>query len=247
MPLATAHQNLVLEYCDRHLGDQDWFSNEFSFIEDQPLRERLAQEFYAARYVYKLGEALSVTGDRLHAHVKFQIVQYASIYEAVIVHLLWQKFGSHPALAEIQYHESYKSAAEFPRNITVSNIDGEEIFLCVKRQEKTNPFSIKFNDKVDAAVAIGFVENGVGEEIKEFYRLRNAIHLETAIRKSITYELEQAQLAYMRMRPFIDHIKARLTALVPAPPAAASTPNALATPDVRGDQDVPAATLPEQP
>lgn len=217
MPLLKDDRDKILEYCDRDLPDSAWFMSEFDFVDDAPLQERLAQEFYAARYIYKLGEALSVEGDRLHAHVKFQIVQYASIYEAVIIHLLWTKFVESEPLTKIQYHEAFKSAADFPKNISVANTDGEEVFLCVRRREKTNPFSIKFDDKVQASVEIGFVDAAIGEDIKEFYRLRNAIHLETAIKKSIKYEIEQAQLAYRRMRPFIDTIKARLPALVAAP------------------------------
>lgn len=224
MPLDHDLRTEILAYCARDLPEESWFYDEFDFIEDIELRKRLAQEFYVARYIYKLGEALLVDGDRLHAHVKFQIVQYASIYEAIIVHLLWGKFSEHSVLAEIQYHETFKNAGKFPEDINVSNTDGEEIFLCVKRQEKTNPFSIKFDDKVNAAVKIGFVESSIGEEVKEFYRLRNAIHLETAVKKSINYELEQSQLAYLRMKPFIDYIKIRLPGLVTGETKTVSAP-----------------------
>lgn len=250
MPLDAAQQTSILDYCDKHLPNPKWFSDEFDFIEDQSLRDRLAQEFYAARYVYKLGEALSVKDDRLHAHVKFQIVQYASIYEAVIVYLLWSKFSDHAALTSIQFHEALKVTAELPKSILMSNIDGEEVFLCVKRREKTNSFSIKFNDKVDAAVTIGFVQSNIAAEIKEFYRLRNAIHLETAVKKSITYELDQALLAYTRMRPFIDHIKANLSKLLPAPQIAAAPASVqdadTSDADISDGASVMPVTLPEQ-
>jgi hypothetical protein len=85
--------------------------------------------------------------------------------------------------------------------------------LCVKRLEKTNSFSIKFDDKINAAVKIGFVKSDIGDRIKEFYRLRNAIHLETAIKKSINYELDQSRLAYETLDPFLKQIQIYLRSL----------------------------------
>jgi len=213
MPLEKDMIDRVLGYCDAHLSNRDWLLGEFSFIEYQELQERLALEFQAARYVYKLGEALAVDGERLHAHVKFQIVQYASIYEAVIVYLLWSKFSSHPAVTDIEFHETYRSASAWPTSLNVTNADGEAIHLCCKRKEKTPRISIKFDDKVDAAVKIGFISAGIGDEIKVFYKLRNAIHIESAVKNGVQYELDQSLLAYRRMRPFIDGIKAFLAGL----------------------------------
>lgn len=80
--------------------------------------------------------------------------------------------------------------------------EDEEIFLCTEFKRKNTRHSIKFDDKVDAAISIGFLDNNIGQEIKEFYRLRNGIHLENAIKNDITYELEQSALAYRRIRPF---------------------------------------------
>jgi len=50
------------------------------------------------------------------------------------------------------------------------------------------------------------------DEIKNFYTLRNSIHIEAAAKKNIEYEIEQSKLAYRRLRPFIDDIKKFLNA-----------------------------------
>ena len=207
MPLLSNDIDNVHRYCDRDLPAMDWYLERFDFVGDKELREHIAKEFMAARYISKLGEALNVVDEKLHAHCKFQIVQYASIYEAVIVYLLWENYSDHKAVIEIEYHYAYKLAGSVPNNINITNNDGEEIFLCAKRNEKTSRHSIKFQDKVDASVKIGFLEKELAEEIKEFYSLRNALHLETAAKKSIKYELEQSRLAYLRMKPFVDKIK----------------------------------------
>lgn len=207
MPLPAKDRKRILEYCDRDLPNDDHVAGIFSFIEDRALFARVQMEFYAARYIYKLGEALKVEGERLHAHVKFQIVQYASIYEAIIVYFLWEKFSDHPAVADIEFHNSFKKAASLPGNLQLLTTSNEEVFLCTTVKQKTPRVSIKFDDKIDAAVRIGFVDRNLGEEIKDFYKLRNAIHIESAIKNQIKYEISSSQLAYLRMQPFTRGIK----------------------------------------
>ena len=85
MPLAEEERERILTYCDHHIPKPQIVEDYFSFIADHDLRKMLVREYLAARYIYKLGEALYAAEDKLEAHAKFQIVQYASIYEAVIV------------------------------------------------------------------------------------------------------------------------------------------------------------------
>lgn len=207
MPLEQGLRDQVLGYCDRDLPSAADVSAMFDFLDVKDLRERIEAEFHSARYIYKLGEALNVTDKRLHGHVKFQIVQYAGIYEAIIVHILWSKYAGHPAVTDIQFHKTYKKSASLPETLYFATTSGEEINLCVQVTEKTNPFSIKFDDKVEAAVRIGFVDKEVGEDIKSFYKLRNGVHLESAVKNQIRYELDSSQLAFRRMKPFTEGIR----------------------------------------
>lgn len=211
MPLPLEDRQKVLDYCDRDLPDEGYVAGIFNFIDEVTLRDRVQMEFSAARYVYKLGEALKVEGDRLHAHVKFQIVQYASIYEAVIVYFLWAKYPAHSAVTSIEFHDAFREAASLPGNVQMLTTENEEIHLCTSVKKRTPRVSIKFDDKVDAAVKIGFIDARLGEEIKGFYKLRNAIHLESALKSQLQYELSSSKLAYLRMRPFTKGIKGFLT------------------------------------
>lgn len=192
----------VLDYCDRDLAADERVSAMFDFIIDPKMKERIEAEFYAARYIYKLGEALAVSDEKLHAHVKFQIVQYAGIYEAIIVKLLWTTFAERPEVTEMEFHAVMRTAVSMPSSLQITTTQGEDIHFCVERKERTSPISIKFDDKVNAAVAIGFVDAEIGEEIKSFYKLRNALHLESAIKNDIKYEIASSQLAFRRMLPF---------------------------------------------
>jgi hypothetical protein len=207
MAMKLDEQQKVLDYCDQHLAKRGWFYQQFDFIEDKALAKRLALEFYSARYIYKLGEALAVRGERMHAHNKFQIMQYASIYEAIITHLLWTKYADTEPVKRISNHQTYKPINDLPTNVRLLETPDERLAICAYRKEATTVHAIKFNDKVDAAVEVGFVHRRLGTEISEFFRLRNGMHLENAVNKQIQYELEQALLAYRRMQPFIKGVR----------------------------------------
>lgn len=235
MPLPSETRQTVLEYCDAHLPDDDTVARMFDFLNEPELQKRLEDELYAARYIYKLGEALSASDERLHAHVKFQIVQYAAIYEAIIVHLLWNVYSEQQSVTGIEYHTTYKRTVGLSNSLSLTLSDsGEEVVLCVEARQKTSRVSIKFDDKVDAAVNIGFLDGELGEEIKRFYKLRNAIHIESAIKNDVKYELDSSLLAYRRLQPFLAGIRGfiangtlpdegRIQPRVPRPVASAAT------------------------
>ena len=134
-------------------------------------------------------------------------MQYASIYEAIITHLLFSKYSNKDAVKEISSHPTYKPIGDLPINVRLIDTPNERLSLCAYRTEPTSTHSIKFNDKVSAAVEIGFVHKKLGSEISEFFRLRNGMHLENAVTRQIQYELEQALLAYRRMQPFIRGVR----------------------------------------
>jgi hypothetical protein len=207
MAMKAEQRGDVLKYCDSHLAKREWFDQQFDFIDDKALAARLALEFYSARYIYKLGEALAVDGERMHAHNKFQIMQYASIYEAIITHLLWGKYAAEEAVLKISTHLAYKPIDDLPANVRIISSPDEKLSLCVHRKEATSSHSIKFDDKVAAAVEIGFVHRQLGSEISEFFRLRNGMHLENAVNRQIQYELKLTRLAYRRIEPFIKGVR----------------------------------------
>ncbi|GBO90528.1 hypothetical protein [Marinobacter salsuginis] len=206
MPLEETTRDLIHDYCVRDLpGDINWHTDRFSFINDDELRVRLGRAFYSARYTYKLMEATFVQGDEQHPFVKFQIMQYASIYEAVITNLLWGKFKEHPEVLQLQTHKSYKPVNALG-SLTKMWFGEEELFTCVYRDSKTPKNSIPFKDKVDCAVRIGFVNGSYSEDIKRTYELRNLAHIETEANKQLDVEIEQSKHAYWRLGPFLDDV-----------------------------------------
>lgn len=57
---------------------------EFAHVSDRALRRALAQVLYGVRWIYKLGLALLTRDEERGAHVRAQIVDYASVCEALL-------------------------------------------------------------------------------------------------------------------------------------------------------------------
>jgi hypothetical protein len=206
MPLPQQEREAVHDYCRRDLGgSMNWYVDQFSFIGEIELRRRLGRAFYSARYIYKLMEALSVSGDELHAFVKFQVAQYASIYEAVISHLLWGHFKGHAEVLGMETHKIYKKVSGLSKDTTMK-YGGEDLHTCIYATVRKQRNSISFPDKVDCAVRVGFVQSAYAEEIKQLYALRNLAHIEAEAEKQIEVEIEHSKSAYWRMQPFLKHV-----------------------------------------
>lgn len=206
MPLDETTQSLIRSYCIKDLpGDLGWHISQFYFVADSELKKRLGRAFYSARYVSKLMEALRASGDEIHPFVKFQIMQYASIYEAVISYLLWTRYSDHAEVKALQTHKSYKPVSALG-SLTSMTFGDEKLFTCVYTDSRTPKNSIPFKDKVDCAVRIGFVEEAYSEDIKRTYELRNLAHIETEAEKQIEVEVDQSKKSYWRMKPFLERI-----------------------------------------
>lgn len=65
MPLAKEIKDAVYLYCNNHLADEAWYNEEFEFIEDEPLRKRLVEEFKGIRFAYKLYEGIEAKDENL--------------------------------------------------------------------------------------------------------------------------------------------------------------------------------------
>lgn len=92
MPFDKRTTEDVIYYVTRDLADESWHVDFFRFISDAKLAQRLGEEFISTRCMYKILEGLAVTKWMLRAQVRQQIMSYASIYEAVLHHLLFNVF-----------------------------------------------------------------------------------------------------------------------------------------------------------
>ena len=223
MPLSNNVKDEIYNYCNNHLADESWYENKFEFIEDDDLRKRLIEEFKSIRFAYKLYEGLEAKNENLIFEVRYQILAYASIYEAVIHYVLYNYYQDTSVFHRLQHHTvptrmsfSEKQMTEVKKILSKQN---EDILVYHYQERKKEETRVRFDDKCRAAEALGLINVFTNEqketidlpaEIIEIYSYRNAIHLVAEQRKGIKYELELSKKAYRRMQPFIDQIIDRL-------------------------------------
>jgi hypothetical protein len=72
----------VIDFAKRDLSTVDQLTaNEFAHVSDQGLRTTLAETFYGARWIYKLGLALLVRDVEQMAHVRTQVMDFGAVCE----------------------------------------------------------------------------------------------------------------------------------------------------------------------
>lgn len=223
MPLEKEIIEDIKNYCESHLPENNWYENEFNFISDDNLRKRIIQEFKAIRFAYKLYEGIQAEEENLIFQVRNQILSYASIYEAIIEHVLTTYYNTTKEYDELIHHcIPVKISIPKDKQSQLEDIlshDGKKIVPFHFTKKKKEESKIRFEDKCNTAQDIGLIHSftdtsgnkvELPEEIKEIYSFRNGIHLIAEQKKRISYELELSKKAYRRMRPFIDQIKLKL-------------------------------------
>lgn len=204
----------IASYVEAHLPDEEYYKNYFWFISDAALKTRLADEFKTARYIYKLLEGLQVKNELLVAQCKIQILLYASIYEAVLHHILLQDYSSTPEVTSLTTYEHKKrinvSQAILSKIQTQYNPIGA-ISVFENEKRSVDERKIVFEEKAEAAKQLGLIDLKIKSAICEVYSMRNAIHLHAEIRRGITYDLKAAQKAYWHLQGFTTQIGDKLS------------------------------------
>ncbi|HFQ5013732.1 TPA: hypothetical protein ACGUQA_004648, partial [Vibrio vulnificus] len=200
----------IQNYIEGHLADWDWHQARFNIISDETLRDRLADEFMSARYIYKLLEGMAADDWLLRAQIRIQVLSYASIYEAVIHHILFEDFKTHPEVIALTEFQA-KKVISIPANKLATlekelEHDGKKIIPTYIGIGRTDITKVRFDSKAECAFKLGLIDEWLRDEIIEFYEARNAIHIHAEIRKSLEYQLDLSKRAYRRMEPFIEQI-----------------------------------------
>ena len=214
MPLDKETQKRIIGYASNHLRDLNWHIKYFDFVRDPKLRSRLGREFWAARFVYKSLEGLSAKDALLRTQIKIQILQYASIHEAVIHYLVFSVYRFHPESkslsASVRRTKVSVSNELMNKLSTQCNIPLEEIVVTRVRPDCADLAKIRFDHKVEAAAKIGLIKPKLKKDLITIYAARNAIHIHAEIRKDIDYELGLSKMAYLRLKPLREQVLRKL-------------------------------------
>jgi hypothetical protein len=206
MSLDSTVKEAVYSYVKAHLPNDDWYSQYFDFITDAELRERLAEEFKAARSVYKLFRGIDAQDCLQRAQVRIQILQYASIYEAVIHHVLFDRLGTRDEVRRlVEFPRLVRISVPEHKQIALENAlahDGKVIIPTYQGTGRTDITKVRFDDKANCAVDLGLIDQDLCRDLIGIYEARNAIHLHAELRKNLSYEIDMARTAYRRLEPF---------------------------------------------
>lgn len=234
MPFRRDIQEYIQDYCIKHLPNENWIDNEFGFIKDEILRQRIETEYKNARYLYKIFEGLNVEGEMLLAEVRLQILMYASIYETILHYILFDEYYKENKDVKDLLIQKTLKPYDIPQKSLMKisnelNHDQKDIIPYFKTTVKRDITKIRFEEKCLVAKKIGIlgdikldmekIDEQTGmrinsinlcEDLIKIYELRNAIHIHAELKKEIEYHLYMSKLAYKRMRPFIDQVKRKL-------------------------------------
>lgn len=203
----------VEQYVEKHLPDEQFYQLYFWFISDESLKIRLEEEFRSARHIYKILEGMQAKDWLLIAQVKVQILLYASIYEAVLHHVLLQEYAKTPEVKELTSYEHRK-----PINVsgiiksTIQSTYNPAGSISVYETEirQIDERKIVFEDKAQTALALGLISQKIKDVISTVYSFRNAIHLHAEIRRGVVYEIDAAKGAYWHLQGFCQQIADKL-------------------------------------
>ena len=161
MPLPPATRNHVIEYAQRDLSEESWFVDYFDFVTDTGLRKRLGAEFWSARLIYKLLESIGAAGSLLRAQIKLQVLQYASMYEALLHYLLfhvYQNTAEVRALMESPHRAKVAVSRELrAKLVTQTRVRDSELVVTRETVGKADITKIRFDAKAQAAANLGLI------------------------------------------------------------------------------------------
>ena len=214
MPFPESIKTAINDYVEKYTGDSKFYSEYFWFISDADLRTRLEEEFKSARYVYKLLEGLQAKDWLLTAEVRIQILLYASIYEAVLHHVLLQDYANTDVVKNITTYEARKriniSGAIKQKIVDTYSPSGDVVVYQIE-SAAVDERKIVFEDKAKAAFDLGLIDQSIYEVIVRVYSLRNAIHLHAELRRNIAYEIDAAKDAYWHLQGFCRRIAEKMS------------------------------------
>lgn len=209
MPFKKETIREISSYVAAHLPEGEFYKNYFWFISDLPLRTRLEDEYKAARYIYKLLEGMQVQDELRVAQCKIQILLYASIYEAVLHHVLLQDYSSTSEVKDLTKYDKkipINISQEIKNRIQKSYNPAGRISVYEDKDGTLDERKIVFEDKAETAKRLGLINQKIKDVICDVYSMRNAIHLHAEIRRGVNYDLKAAQKAYWHLQGFAEQI-----------------------------------------
>lgn len=212
-------QNIIAEvitFCNRDLVPDEnfdaqvqfhseWFRQYFCFLGNENLEKHLGDAFYQARFIYKLMNALKLPALKNRGIVKFQIIQYASICEAILDASIEKYFkeDAEKSLSKIEY----KKIDGVLSSKTKILFDSKEVAICQRKVNKGVLKRTRIDEKTQYAVNKGIISQDIKESFDKLYDLRNNVHILKASQNQYMPRIIDAKDAFIFMGRFIQEVK----------------------------------------
>jgi len=162
----------------------------FAHVDDVDVRKALADTMYGARWLYKLGLALLVQNEEQFAHVRAQVIDYASVCETLLGEMIIHGVTKgHIGGSTFQFNDYHKKKKIHWATITNirNKIEGTHFWwrICVAEEN--------FIIKPSTAAAL--------EKLKNH---RNTVHITEKVRSGVSYYIGLTRNAYTITNDVID-------------------------------------------
>lgn len=205
----------IIAYCNRDIVPDrgykideqyptEWFEQYFDFLGNIKLRKQLGAAFYQARFTYKLMNALNLPKGKYQGIVKFQIIQYASICEAILDYVLGENFKSD--IGQRYADEYYSQVSALASNAKIV-VDGKTLYTCEKNRKRKELRYIRIDHKTEYAKEKGIISQDTKEKICALYNLRNTVHILKATEQEYFPKVREAKEAFDIMQKFCGEVK----------------------------------------
>lgn len=192
----------------------DWFYEYFSFIPEEQLRSQLAQAYYQSRYVHKLLVALKLEGQERFPFLLLQLLEYASLYEALTDYLIQTKYIDTEEFLAKRVKRDIKKRQELnpAKSMLLHDKDGaqERVFFAYEKEVKLELRDIRFSDRISFVSSKISLTGSDAKYIEKIYDLRNHIHILKAAEKEFEPDHKDVAKAFKIFKRFVAAVKTDL-------------------------------------
>lgn len=172
-------------------------ADEFAHVHDAALKQALAETLYGTRWLYKLGLALLANNVEQFAHVRAQIIDYASIAEALLADTI------------VQAHAKGKLAGtQYLKKHTRGNTP-----LTWNPDDPSDTVSYTtFEWRIKVAHESGIINAALSGQLNGIRTRRNTVHLTAKVMAGVVYYAGLAKRSHEAMHETIRQTKAWVAA-----------------------------------
>lgn len=163
-------------------------ADEFAHVADDEMRKALAETLYGTRWLYKLGLALLANNHEQFAHVRAQIIDYASIAEALLADAIFQAYVK-GKLAGPQWQLKYMRGAT---PLVWNPVDPMETIS-----------HTTFEWRIAVANETGIINAGLVARLSGIRTRRNTVHLTAKVMAGVVYYAGLAKRSHEAMHETI--------------------------------------------